>query len=450
MPTFVQLRVTNLCNLRCKMCGQWGDTGVFREQKGDGATDGEAERARIRELIGLRRQLALGDYVRLLDELAPAPADRQPLRRRAVPLPRHPAPRARDQGAAAWWPPSSPTAGTWSATRASSWKRGWTRSRSPSTARRTCTTASAAASRASRERRPASGPSRTGGATLGRGAARADGHPARHRAQRARRARGPGRPARAAARPRQRRAALVRAAEGAGAEYERVMRGDLRRGGDLLARLRVRLAGRRRRARASCRASSRSWVRRAAGGSSTCTAAGPGSRSFPRAPPRRARLLRASPTRTFGHDLCPVAWYFAQVEPDGDVCFCGDFPDYVIGNVRRELVHVRSGRASRRAAFREKLAREPLPICARCCGSYVYGKWPRPARRSGRVGGRGPLGGTCRPGPSLLFANRVDRSSFLRTRSAIPPARGGSLRTRSVAARPGSPPAATQCSIVSQ
>ena len=22
MPTFVQLRVTNLCNLRCKMCGQ--------------------------------------------------------------------------------------------------------------------------------------------------------------------------------------------------------------------------------------------------------------------------------------------------------------------------------------------------------------------------------------------------------------------------------------------
>ena len=41
MPTFVQLRVTNLCNLRCKMCGQWGDTGIYRS---DGfsasATDG--------------------------------------------------------------------------------------------------------------------------------------------------------------------------------------------------------------------------------------------------------------------------------------------------------------------------------------------------------------------------------------------------------------------------
>ena len=71
MPTFLQLRVTNLCNLRCKMCGQWGDTGVFREHKGDGATDGETERARIRELIGLRRQLALEDYERLLDEVAP-------------------------------------------------------------------------------------------------------------------------------------------------------------------------------------------------------------------------------------------------------------------------------------------------------------------------------------------------------------------------------------------
>jgi pyruvate-formate lyase-activating enzyme len=71
MPTFLQLRVTNLCNLRCKMCGQWGDTGVFREHKGDGASDGETERARIRELIGLRRQLALEDYERLLDEVAP-------------------------------------------------------------------------------------------------------------------------------------------------------------------------------------------------------------------------------------------------------------------------------------------------------------------------------------------------------------------------------------------
>src|SRR5262245_51550303 len=70
-PTFLQLRVTNLCNLRCRMCGQWGDTGIFREKKADLASDGEAERARVRELIGARRQMGLDDYKRLLDEVAP-------------------------------------------------------------------------------------------------------------------------------------------------------------------------------------------------------------------------------------------------------------------------------------------------------------------------------------------------------------------------------------------
>ena len=85
----------------------------------------------------------------------------------------------------------------------------------------------------------------------------------------------------------------------------------------------------------------------------------------------------ADASQTFGHSLCPVAWYFAQVEPDGDVCFCGDFPDVVLGNVlERPLAEVWTGEKAR--LFREKLAKEPLPICSRCCGSWVYGKWERP------------------------------------------------------------------------
>jgi hypothetical protein len=81
--------------------------------------------------------------------------------------------------------------------------------------------------------------------------------------------------------------------------------------------------------------------------------------------------------KTFGHDLCPVAWYFAQVEPDGRVCFCGDFPDYFIGNVRKTTFQeIWTGEPAR--LFREKLAREPLPICSRCCGNWVYGAWRRP------------------------------------------------------------------------
>ena len=88
-------------------------------------------------------------------------------------------------------------------------------------------------------------------------------------------------------------------------------------------------------------------------------------------------------SETFGHELCPVAWYFAQVEPDGEVCFCGDFPDYFIGNVRTQAFRdIWTGEKA--ARFRAKLAKEPLPICARCCGNFVYGKWKRPVRQDAR------------------------------------------------------------------
>ena len=70
MPTFVQLRVTNVCNLRCRMCGQWGETGIYRPGEGDAATDGREERNRIRELVGLKRQMGLSSWIRLLDEIA--------------------------------------------------------------------------------------------------------------------------------------------------------------------------------------------------------------------------------------------------------------------------------------------------------------------------------------------------------------------------------------------
>jgi radical SAM protein with 4Fe4S-binding SPASM domain len=85
--------------------------------------------------------------------------------------------------------------------------------------------------------------------------------------------------------------------------------------------------------------------------------------------------------QVFGHSLCPVAWYFAQVEPDGEVCFCGDFPDYFIGNVRKERF-AEIWRGEKAQKFRAKLAKEPLPICNRCCGSYVYGKFERPGSSS--------------------------------------------------------------------
>ena len=117
----------------------------------------------------------------------------------------------------------------------------------------------------------------------------------------------------------------------------------------------------------------------------------PGSRSSPTWPPATCPPTSRSPTRTFGHDLCPVAWYFAQVEPDGDVCFCGDFPDYVIGNVRSEpFTSVWKGEQARRlpreAGPRAPAHLRPLLRQLSCTGSgrahAAAGPWARPPRPS--------------------------------------------------------------------
>ncbi len=52
-PEFVSFTITNACNLRCKMCGQWSEEGYMH-----------ADEAR------LRREMGLDDWERLVDELA--------------------------------------------------------------------------------------------------------------------------------------------------------------------------------------------------------------------------------------------------------------------------------------------------------------------------------------------------------------------------------------------
>jgi len=80
--------------------------------------------------------------------------------------------------------------------------------------------------------------------------------------------------------------------------------------------------------------------------------------------------------------LCPVAWYFAQVEPDGQVCFCGDFPDYFLGSVpgplaRRDLDGGAGG------ALPGETRQGAAPICSRCCGSWVTAPGRGRPRREG-------------------------------------------------------------------
>ena len=380
MPTFVQLRVTNLCNLRCRMCGQWGDTGIYRSQSGADPTDGALERRRIQELIGAKRQLALADYVKLLDEIAPW----NPI----VSL---------FGGEPFLYPDILPLI-------AEVKKRGLT-----------CTVIT----NGGRLEALASDLVELGIDSI---AVSIDGPPDVHDRIRGR----SDSYARAEAGIRavaRRRKELSRALpmviailpvtelnldaigpaveslrrlpldtinvglrwfvpESVGAEYERVMREELgvsatswkgfafdsesafgNREQQMMELVRLLKGLRRRR-----------FV--------DATLGRPWTSFVPDVPADRVPEYFSNFARTFGHEMCPAAWYFAQVEPDGEVCFCGDFPDYFIGNVRRQpFREIWTGEKASR--FRAKLAREPLPICARCCGNYVYGSWQRPAA-SGR------------------------------------------------------------------
>ena len=346
MPTFVQLKVTNLCNLRCPMCSQWGDTGIYRS---DGfpssATEGKRESERIRELIGLKRQLSVSDYAKLLDEIAPF----QPI----VSL---------FGGEPFLYPDLLPLVREVK-------KRGLT-----------CTVITNGGRLEQKARELVE-------AGIDSIAVSIDGPPQVHNRIRGqadsfeRAAAG----VRAVARWRNElgRAlpmliAIVPITElnlieigpalealrelpldtinvglrwfvpkEAGSRYEGVMKetfgvraeswkgfdfswdsggdGDHARHMTDLVKL---LKGLRRR-RLVDSAAGKPWI------------------SF--VPDVRAEDVPAYFSdfdNVFGHSLCPVAWYFAQVEPDGEVCFCGDFPDYFIGNVRKGR-SARSGRERR-------------------------------------------------------------------------------------------------------
>ena len=377
MPTFVQLRVTNVCNLRCKMCGQWGDTGIYRS---DGfsasATDGQTEGARIRELIGLNRQMALADYRKLLDEVAPwqpiiSLFGGEPLLYPDIlPLVREVKKRGltctviTNGGRLEQYARELVEAGIDSiAVSIDGPEDVHNRIRGKEDAYQKATDGvRAIAHWRNKLRRPL--PMQI--AILPVTELNIDAIPA------------------AVAALRKLPIDTINVGlrwfvpKETGSEYEAVMRetfgvaGDSWKGFEFDAARQmngsktrqmtdlVRLLKSLKRRRFLDSARGKPWT------------------SFvPDVPAEKVPEYFSDFSKTFGHNLCPVAWYFAQVEPDGDVTFCGDFPDYIIGNVRRQSFReVWAGEKAMR--FREKLAKEPLPICNRCCGNFVYGKWERP------------------------------------------------------------------------
>lgn len=76
----------------------------------------------------------------------------------------------------------------------------------------------------------------------------------------------------------------------------------------------------------------------------------------------------SDPTTLFGYGHCIQPWIVAEVMPNGDIATCRDYPDYVCGNLQRDsLLEIWNNEKYK--AFRNSLRDDGLlPICARCCG----------------------------------------------------------------------------------
>lgn len=68
---------------------------------------------------------------------------------------------------------------------------------------------------------------------------------------------------------------------------------------------------------------------------------------------------------------CVVPWMRADLLPNGDVYPCIDFPDYIVGNVK-ETSFTELWNGDRYRRFRRELQRGLFPICTRCQTLYEF------------------------------------------------------------------------------
>lgn len=73
---------------------------------------------------------------------------------------------------------------------------------------------------------------------------------------------------------------------------------------------------------------------------------------------------------------CPVPWSQANIDYNGDVHFCADYPDYVLGNIKEDKFWniFNNERAVR---FRKELKKTPdglFPGCIRCYQNMLFGR----------------------------------------------------------------------------
>jgi MoaA/NifB/PqqE/SkfB family radical SAM enzyme len=82
------------------------------------------------------------------------------------------------------------------------------------------------------------------------------------------------------------------------------------------------------------------------------------------------RTWFSDPTSPVGPTRCTNVEKLIDIQPNGDANFCVDFPDYAIGNVREATIkEIWNGeRAARFRAYRRK---KPLAVCYRCGAKYM-------------------------------------------------------------------------------
>jgi radical SAM protein with 4Fe4S-binding SPASM domain len=75
-------------------------------------------------------------------------------------------------------------------------------------------------------------------------------------------------------------------------------------------------------------------------------------------------------------DYCKVPWFMVNIDYNGDVHFCADHPDYIVGNIKEKSIHeIYNGERSRK--FRNALRTSPdgiFPGCKRCYQIMLCGR----------------------------------------------------------------------------
>jgi radical SAM protein with 4Fe4S-binding SPASM domain len=74
----------------------------------------------------------------------------------------------------------------------------------------------------------------------------------------------------------------------------------------------------------------------------------------------------------FGYNQCVSIFQVVEIDSNGDLSPCRDYHDYVVGNIKTNTIS-ELWNSERYKAFRRSLATEGLmPVCSRCCGLMGY------------------------------------------------------------------------------